>query len=288
MVRPAVLPQPAGASAAPDWSFRRGGESGRWDWLRRPVAGARECEGEGRGVLRRRCQRRSRPGPRSQASPAQPPPPAARRGRTMSATDERAKEILRGFKLYPPDGGPRGRRAGERAAGGAGAGGVGGWVPPFPCVRAVVMATLPPPPPPGAVRIASSPPPRVAGSVPMDAVCSGPRWAGGGPGGGSAALRPGSCGGAPCGHCRLRGAGSFSGSAAVLRLLTLLSAVHGKSFRLVAWRAGRARVHCRCSETDSGWGGPACGLPALGKGTAQREGPCACEGGRNVRLLNLP
>lgn len=123
MVRPAVLPQPAGASAAPDWSFRRGGESGRWDWLRRPVAGARECEGEGRGVLRRRCQRRSRPGPRSQASPAQPPPPAARRGRTMSATDERAKEILRGFKLYPPDGGPRGRRAGERAAGGAGAGG---------------------------------------------------------------------------------------------------------------------------------------------------------------------
>ncbi|XP_030351921.1 retinal rod rhodopsin-sensitive cGMP 3',5'-cyclic phosphodiesterase subunit delta isoform X1 [Strigops habroptila] len=38
-------------------------------------------------------------GPRSQASPAQPCPPAARRGRTMSATDERAKEILRGFKL---------------------------------------------------------------------------------------------------------------------------------------------------------------------------------------------
>uniref|UniRef100_A0A8V0YZP0 Phosphodiesterase 6D n=1 Tax=Gallus gallus TaxID=9031 RepID=A0A8V0YZP0_CHICK len=90
------------------------------------------------------------------------------------------------------------------------------------------MATLPPPPPPGAVRIASSPPPRVAGSVPMDAVWSGPRWAGGCPGGGSAALRPGSCGGAPCGHCRLRGAGSFSGSAAVLRLLTLLSAVHAR------------------------------------------------------------
>lgn len=185
--------------------------------------------------------------------------------------------------------GPEGEAGGRTGRGrGRGRGGVGGWVPPFPCVRAVVMATLPPPPPPGAVRIASSPPPRVAGSVPMDAVCSGPRWAGGGPGGGSAALRPGSCGGAPCGHCRLRGAGSFSGSAAVLRLLTLLSAVHGKSFRLVAWRAGRARVHCRCSETDSGWGGPACGLPALGKGTAQREGPCACEGGRNVRLLNLP
>lgn len=132
------------------------------------------------------------------------------------------------------------------------------------------------------------PPTAGCGVCPYGRGAVGPALAGGGPGGGSAALRPGSCGGAPCGHCRLRGAGSFSGSAAVLRLLTLLSAVHGKSFRLVAWRAGRARVHCRCSETDSGWGGPACGLPALGKGTAQREGPCACEGGRNVRLLNLP
>lgn len=56
----------------------------------------------------------SRPGPRSQPGPARRRPsvrpPAARRGRTMSATDERAKEILRGFKLYPPDG--------EREAGG--------------------------------------------------------------------------------------------------------------------------------------------------------------------------
>lgn len=182
MVRPAVLPQPAGASAAPDWSFRRGGESGRWDWLRRPVAGARECEGEGRGVLRRRCQRRSRPGPRSQASPAQPPPPAARRGRTMSATDERAKEILRGFKLYPPDGGPRGRRAGERAAGGAGAGGVGGWVPPFPCVRAVVMATLPPPTPTRGCSYRVLPPTAGCGVCPYGRGVLGPALGRGGPG----------------------------------------------------------------------------------------------------------
>lgn len=103
-------------------------------------------------------------------------------------------------------------------------------------------------PPAGAVPSASSSPPRVAGSVPMDAV----------------RLRAGTAG--LCAGT----AGSFSGSAAVLGLLTLLSAVRGKSFRLVALRAGRARVYCRCGEADAGSGRPCVrpNSPGDGNGSA--------------------
>lgn len=110
----AVLPEPEGGTTRRRQRLigRCGGTGGgtaggRSGWLRRPVAGAREGgRGEGWGGPEAPLSPPpSRPGPRSQASPAQPRPPAARRGRTMSATDERAKEILRGFKLYPPNGG---------------------------------------------------------------------------------------------------------------------------------------------------------------------------------------
>lgn len=56
----------------------------------------RQRREEGRGALRRRCHRRRR---RLLSGPAPARAAPSARGGTMSATDERAKEILRGFKL---------------------------------------------------------------------------------------------------------------------------------------------------------------------------------------------
>lgn len=103
----------------------------------------------------------------------------------MSATDERAKEILRGFKLYPPDGGREAggsRPGGIEAAGGVGWGGGTGMVAPLWRGRVqgprggkgVVMETPP--------RLCCSqwrpPPPVVVGrvSLPLEAAAPPRGW----------------------------------------------------------------------------------------------------------------